>query len=61
MQSFPQQTQTQLSKKRKSFSGFFIAFLKFASSLEDFEKKDEPFSLSVFEIIDSKGSAYLYV
>ena len=54
MQNFPQQLQTQLSQKRKAFSGFFIEFLKCTSSLEHFEQKDEPFSLSILEINDSK-------
>ena len=61
IQNFPEQIQTQLSQKRKPFSGFFIAFLKFTSSLEHFEKKDEPFSLSIPENIDSKGSRYFSV
>ena len=39
MQNFPQQFQTQLSRKREAFSTFFIAFLKCTSSLEHFEKK----------------------
>ena len=55
MQNFPQQIQTQLSQKRKAFSGFSIAFLKFTSSLAHFEKKDKPSSLSIPEILDSEG------
>ena len=58
MQNFPEQFQTQLSPKRKDFSWFFISFLKCTSSLEDFEKKDEPSSSSIPEIIDSKRSGY---
>ena len=61
MQNFPQQLQTQLSQKRKVFSGFFIAFLKCAASLEDFERKVQPPSLSILEINDSKRSGYLNV
>ena len=61
MQNFPQQLQTQLSQKRKGFSGFFIAFMKCAGSLEHFGKKDEPPSLSILEINDSKRSGYLNV
>ena len=61
MPNFPRQTQTQLSQKRKSFSGFFIAFPKCPSSLEHFEKKDDPSNLSILEIIDSNGSGYLNV
>ena len=58
MQNFKQQTQTEISQKRKSFSGFLIALLKCTSSLEHFETKDERPSLSILEIIDSKGSRY---
>ena len=39
MKKFPQQVQTTLSQKEKTFSGFFFAFLKFAGNVEDFEKK----------------------
>ena len=39
MQNFPQQFQTPLSQKQKTFSGLFIAFLKCAWNLEHFRKK----------------------
>ena len=61
MQNFQEQLQTQLYQKRKAFSGFFIAFLQCTSSLEHLETKEEPSSVSVLEIIDSKGSGYLNV
>ena len=38
MQNLQQQFQTPLSKKQKSFSWFFIAFLKWAWNLEHFQK-----------------------
>ena len=53
MQNFLQQLQTLLSEKRKTYSGFFIAFLKCAWNLEHFEKKDESPSLIIAEIIVS--------
>ena len=53
MQNFQQQLQTVLSEKRKTFSGFFAAFLKCAWNLEHFEKKDECPSLNISEIIVS--------
>ena len=56
-----QQVQTQISQERKSFSGFFIAFLKCTLNLEYFEKKDQSHSLSVTEIINSETSSYLKV
>ena len=54
MQSFLQQLQTPISEKQNTFSGFFIAFLEYASNLEHFEKKDEHSSLIISEIINSK-------
>ena len=59
MQNFPQQFQTPLSQKQKTFSGFFIAFLKWAWNLEHFQKKDEYSSLIISEIIDAERRAYL--
>ena len=60
-QNFPQQIQTPISQKQKSFSGFFIAYLECASNLEHFEKKDEHPSLVIPEIIDSERVGYLNV
>ena len=54
MQTFTQQLQKQLFQKRKAFSRLFIAFLKFASSLEHFEKKGEPSSFSILETLTPK-------
>ena len=59
MQTFTQQVQTQLSLKQKTFSRFFIAFLKSTWNGEHFEKKEESSSLSISEIIDSKRGGYL--
>ena len=59
MQTFAQQDPTPLSLKQKTFSGFFIAFLKSTSNGEHFQKKGESCSLSISEIIDSKGGGYL--
>ena len=39
MQNFPQQFQTPSSQNQKTFSEFFISFLKCAWNLEDFQKK----------------------
>ena len=61
MQNFPEQFQTQLSQKQKTFSGLFIAFLKYAWNLEHFEKKDEYPSLIISEIIDAERRGYLNV
>ena len=61
MQNVPQQFQTPLSHKQKTFSGFFIAFLKCAWNLEHFEEKDEYPSLIISEIIDAERGGYLNV
>ena len=61
MQNFPQQLQTPISQKQKTFSGFFIAYLECASNLEHFEKKDEHPSLVICEIIGSKRVGYLKI
>ena len=61
MQNFPEQIQTPLSQKQKTFSGFFIAFLKYAWNLEHFPKKDEYPSLIISEIIDAERRGYLNV
>ena len=59
METLRQQVQTPLSLKQKTFSGFFIAFLKFTWNGEHFQKKGESSSLSISEIIDSKRGGYL--
>ena len=61
MQNFPEQFQTPLSQKQKTFSGFFIAFLKCAWNFEHFPKKDEYPSLIISEIIDAERLGYLNV
>ena len=44
----------QLSKKQKTFSKCFTAFLKFRLCFERFEKKDDPQRLYILEILDCK-------
>ena len=61
MLNFTQQLEALLSQKQKTFSGLFLAFLKYAFNLEDFEKKDEYPSLVISRIIDSERSGYLNV
>ena len=61
MQNLPQQFQTPLSSKQKSFSQFFIAFLKCPWNLEHFLKKDEYPSLIISEMIDAERRGYLNV
>ena len=61
MKNLPQQFQTPLSPKQKTFSEFFIAFLKCAWNLEHFQKIDEYPSLIISEIIDAERRGYLNV
>ena len=61
MLNFTQQLEAPFSEKQKTFSGFFIAFLKFAVNLEHLEKKDEYPSRVISKIIDSEKSGYLKV
>ena len=61
MQNLHKQFQTPLSHKQKTFSGFFIAFLKCAWNLEHFQKEDENPSLIFPEIIDAERRGYLNV
>ena len=61
MQNFLEQFQTPLSQKQKTFSGFFITFLKGAWNLEHFQKKDKLSSLIISEIIDAERRGYLNV
>ena len=61
MQNFKQQLQTPISQKQKIFSGFFIAYLEYASNLESFEKRDEHPSLVISEIIYSERVGYLNI
>ena len=61
MQNFLEIFLTPLSQKQKTFSGFFISFLKGAWSLEHFQKKDEYPTLIISEIIDAERRGYLNV
>ena len=61
MRNLPQKFQTPASQEQKTFSGFFIAFLKCAWNLEHFQKKEEYPSLIISEIIDAEIRGYLKV
>ena len=61
MQNLQQQFQARLSQIQKTFSWFFIAYLKCAWNLEHFRKKDEYPSLIISEIIDAERRGYLNV
>ena len=61
MLNFTQQYEAPLSQKQKTFSKFFIPFLKCALNLEHFGKKDEYLSLVISKVIDSERGTYLNV
>ena len=61
MLNFTQQFEALLSEKQKTFSGFFIAFLKCKLNLEHFEKKEEYPSVVTSRINDSERGDYLNV
>ena len=61
MLNFRQQYEAHLSQKQKTFSPFFITFLKCGLNLEPFEKKDEYSSLVISKVIDSERGSYLNV
>ena len=54
MLNFTQQLEAPLSQKQKTFSEFFLAFLKCALNLEHLGKKDEYPSLVISRIINSE-------
>ena len=58
MPNLEQQVQTPLSQKEKTFSKFFIEYLKCAKNLKHFENKDEYPSLIISQIIDSERGGY---
>ena len=51
----------QLSKKLKMFAQFCTTFLQSAFTFEHCEKKDEPHSSCISEVIDSEKRGYLNV
>ena len=61
MQNLPQQFQLPASQKQKTFSVFFIEFLKCAWNLEHLQKKDEFSSLIISEILDAERRGYLNI
>ena len=61
MLNFTEQYEALFSQKQKTFSEFFIGFLKCALNLEHFEKKDEYSRLVISKVIDSETGSYLNV
>ena len=61
MVNFTQKLEAPLPQKQKTFSRFFLAFLKCALNLEHFEKKDEYSSLVISKVCDSERGGNLNV
>ena len=61
MLNFTERLEVPLSQKRKSFSGFFVPFLKCALNLKHLERKDDYSSLVISKVIDSERGGYLNV
>ena len=61
MLNFTPQFESPLSQKQKTFSEFFLAFLKCALNSEHFEKRDQYPSLVISKVIDSERGGYLNV
>ena len=61
MRNFTQQLEAPLSQKQKTFSGLFLAFLKWALNLEHFERRYECSNLVISKVIDSERGGYLNV
>ena len=58
MENLPQQFQTPLSQKEKTFFAFLIEFVKCVWNLEYFFEKDEYPSLIISDIIDFEKRWY---
>ena len=61
MQNLPEQIQTSVSQKQKTFSRFFIVFLEGAWNLENIQKEDEYPRLIISEIVNAEKRGYLNV
>ena len=56
-----QPIQMQLSRKQKTFSEFFCAFLKSSLNFEHFQKKHDSHGRRISEIRDSEKHGYINV
>ena len=59
--SLTQPIQMQLSRKQKTFSEFFSAFLKSSLNFEHFQKKDDSHRWGISEITESEKHGYINV
>ena len=61
IQNLTQELQTTIYQKQKTFYRIFITFLKSTTNPDNFVKKDESPSWSIYEIIDGEKGCYLNV
>ena len=61
IQNLTQQLQTTMSQKQKTCYRIFITYVKSRTNSDDFVKKDDSASLSIYDIIDAEKSGYLNV
>ena len=61
IQILTQQLQKTMSQKQKTFRRIFITYVKSRRSTDDFVKKDESTSSSIYDIIDAEKTGYLNV
>ena len=59
--SLTQPIQMQLSRKQKTFSEFFSAFLKSSLNFEHFEKKDDSHRWGICKIRESERPGYINI
>ena len=56
---FRQQVQMLLSQESKKFSQIFIKILESTQNFAQFERKDQPQELNIFQFIDPEKCSYL--
>ena len=61
IQNLTQQLQMAISQKQKTFYRIVITFFKSRTNSDNFVKKDESSSWSIYEIIDGEKGCYLNV
>ena len=61
IQNLTEHLQTTMSQKQKIFYRLFITYVKSRTSSDDFVKKDESTSLSIYDMIDAEKSGLLNV
>ena len=61
IQNLTEHLQTTMSQKQKTFYRIFITYVRSRRSSDDFVKKNESTSLSIYDIIEAEKSGYLNV